>query len=214
MAPRGTRERILDHAERLFAEQGYDRASLRSITEAADVNLAAVNYHFGSKEALVHAVIARRFQPLNEERLALLDALEARGEPTLEGVVRAFVEPVVRVQEGEDAQQVARVAKLLMQISTMSEELSCEHKRLFQRTGERFIPAFLRALPDLDPHAVFWRINFMVAVVAMSFSDAGRLKFISRGACDSADTDEAIAQIVAFLAAGFRAPAPQPKAQP
>ena len=74
-----TRDRILDAAERLFAQQGFDLTSLRALTTEADVNLAAVNYHFGSKERLFEAVLARLIAPINAERLARLDALEAKG---------------------------------------------------------------------------------------------------------------------------------------
>ena len=73
-----TKDRILDTAERLFADKGYPATSLRDITNEAGVNLAAVNYHFGSKEALLSAVLDRRIGPVNEKRLELLDAAEAQ----------------------------------------------------------------------------------------------------------------------------------------
>ena len=72
-----TKDRILDSAERLFARDGFEATSLRAITAEANVNLAAVNYHFQSKEALVQAVIGRRMGPVNAQRIALLDACEA-----------------------------------------------------------------------------------------------------------------------------------------
>ena len=72
-----TKDRILDSAERLFARDGFEATSLRAITAEANVNLAAVNYHFQSKEALVQTVIGRRMGPVNAQRLALLDAYEA-----------------------------------------------------------------------------------------------------------------------------------------
>ena len=93
---RDTKARILDAAEALFASSGFAGASLRSITADADANLAAVNYHFGSKDDLIQAVFARRLTPLNEERLRLLDQLEADagdGPPDLEAIVRAFLIP-------------------------------------------------------------------------------------------------------------------------
>lgn len=78
-----TRERILDAAERLFMESGYEGTSMRMITGEAEVNLAAVNYHFGSKEALLREVFRRRLSWLNRERLSALNELEekANGEP-------------------------------------------------------------------------------------------------------------------------------------
>ena len=95
-----TKERILDAAERLFGERGFLGTSLRSVTAEASVNVAAVHYHFGSKQALVEAVLARRATPMNEERLRLLDELEAAcagPELPLEGVLRAFFAPVIRM---------------------------------------------------------------------------------------------------------------------
>src|SRR5512143_3976610 len=96
-----TKDRILDAAERLFAEHGFDATSLRMITAAAGVNLAAVNYHFRSKDSLIEAVFGRRIGPVNKERLEMLTAAEkaAGSDPlSLEAVVRAFVEPVVRIR--------------------------------------------------------------------------------------------------------------------
>lgn len=205
MTDLSTRDRLLDCAERLFAENGYAATSLRELTQAASCNLAAVNYHFGSKSALVHEVIARRFEPLNERRIAMLDELEAAGDPTLESILRAFVEPILRSRD-EQHDHVTLVTKLLIQLSTMGEDLSEEHARIFKRTSDRFTPAFARALPGIDPVTVCWRITFMVAVVAMSFSEPERLKLISEGRCDASDTDEAMQQMISFLAGGLRAP--------
>src|ERR1700744_1904733 len=95
-----TKTRILDAAERLFARDGFEATSLRAITTEAQVNLAAVNYHFQSKEALVQAVIGRRMGPVNARRLALLDAceLQAAGAPLpLEQTIDAFLRPVVEI---------------------------------------------------------------------------------------------------------------------
>ena len=95
----GTKQRILDVAERLFAERGFSGTSLRTIIGEAGVNLAAVHYHFHSKDALLEAVILRRLEPVNRERLAMLEACEhaARGgPPAVEDILRAFIEPTVR----------------------------------------------------------------------------------------------------------------------
>src|SRR3989442_4377189 len=95
-----TKQRILDSAERMFADYGFAGTSLRAIIADAKVNLAAIHYHYRSKEALFDAVILRRLQPINRERLELLDACERSatdGQPTLEQVLEAFLAPVFRV---------------------------------------------------------------------------------------------------------------------
>src|SRR6185437_8949611 len=95
-----TRTRILDAAEELFMQHGFEGTSMRLLTAKAGVNLAAVNYHFGSKDALVEAVFRRRLDPLNLARLAELEKLEAQGgTPDPEGIIRAFLSPTLRLVE-------------------------------------------------------------------------------------------------------------------
>lgn len=210
MSDPSTKDRLLDAAEALFAEHGYSGTSLRQLTQAAGCNLAAVNYHFGSKERLAHEMIHRRFSPINEERLALLDELEARGNPTLEELLAAFVEPFLRFGR-RDPEAVTTLMRLVMRLATTSADFAKEHLKTFEQTARRFIPAFLAALPQLDRETLFWRLNFAISVVAMSCSDPERLHYISRGACDPNDTDRALDQMVAFLAGGLRADSPKPR---
>src|SRR5437762_11351711 len=92
--PGDTRSRILDGAEELFGERGLDRVSIRDITRKAKANLAAINYHFGSKEDLIAAVFERRVVPVNEARLAALDVVEkavGKKSPKLEAILEAFI---------------------------------------------------------------------------------------------------------------------------
>src|SRR5260221_4491016 len=97
-----TRSRILDVAEELFSEQGFDRVSIRDITRKAQVNLAAINYHFGSKEDLIAAIFERRVVPVNEARLAALKAAQdsAKKNPRLEDILEAFIRPTVQCSFG------------------------------------------------------------------------------------------------------------------
>src|SRR5437867_6100600 len=99
MVSLASKERILDVAERLFAERGFAATSLRNITAEAAVNLAAVHYHFGSKDELIEAVFARRLGPLNRERLRLLEACRAAaggGSPSVEELLEALIAPALR----------------------------------------------------------------------------------------------------------------------
>src|SRR5207237_92281 len=97
-----TRTRLLDVAEELFGEQGFDRVSIRDITRKARVNLAAINYHFGSKEDLIAAIFERRVFPVNEARLAALDAVQrpAKRKPKLEDILEAIIRPTVQFSFG------------------------------------------------------------------------------------------------------------------
>ena len=95
-----TRTRILDAAEELFMQHGFEGTSMRLITAKAGVNLAAVNYHFGSKHALVEAVFRRRLDPMNVARLAELEKLEAEDRASSpEAIIRAFITPGLRLLE-------------------------------------------------------------------------------------------------------------------
>lgn len=210
MSDLSTKDRLLDAAEALFAEHGFSGTSLRQLTQAAGANLAAVNYHFGSKELLAHEMIHRRFSPINEERLDLLDELEARGDPTLEELLRAFVGPFLRFGT-RDPKALTNLMRLMMRLATTGEEFAQEHVKIFQQIAQRFIPAFLATLPELDRETFFWRLNFTISVMAMSNSDPERLRFISQGECDPYDTDQALDQMVAFLAGGLRAACPRPR---
>lgn len=201
---RDTKDRILDTAERLFGERGFDATSLRAITSEAGVNLAAVHYHFGSKDSLIEAVFTRRLQPLNRQRLVELDELEAQGEPDLEDVVRAFVGPPLRLH-----QEVLRGGSDLMRLygRTMAEpkrrfeQLFSEQ---FREVVERFTKALDRALPEHRAEEVFWGLHFAIGTMAHSMCDAGRITLISGGAIREPSVDETLDRLVRFIAAGMR----------
>jgi len=207
-----TRKAILDAAERLFADLGFDGASLRKITAKARVNLAAAHYHFGSKEALLGAALARRIGPLNEERLKLLDECEAaagRKPLPIESVLTALIAPAMRLSR--DRKRGGRVfMRLLGRVfNDPGEKLQSLFFEQFEAIGKRFKPAFRRSLPNLSPVDTMWRLHFVIGVMAHTMADTQKLKFISQGACDPNDTEGIIRQMVVFLAAGMRAPAAQ-----
>jgi AcrR family transcriptional regulator len=203
-----TKERILDVAERLFAEQGFEQTSLRALTAEAAVNLAAVHYHFGSKERLFEAVLQRLLEPVNQKRLALLAPLEARNPPPLEPLIDAFVGPPLRLADHEFRRPTACL--LLGRCWTSpDDEMRSLLLRLFGSVLDRFVAAFSRALPHLPPHEVLWRIFFMVGLMAHTMTVGRHLAVISRGACDPSRTDETVARIVQAVAAAMRAPVPE-----
>lgn len=196
-----TKERILAAAERLFRERGFAGTSLRAITAEAGVNVAALHYHFGGREPLARAVFARRVAPVNEERLRRLDGLEAAGAtPDVEALLRALVEPVFAAARRSPG--FAELGALLVM------ERSGRHAEIVEEVfGEvlsRFRAAFARALPALPPREVHDRLDFCVgAFVHLLAGPAPRRADGSRLAADPATQE----RLVAFLAAGFAAPA-------
>ena len=203
-----TKEQILDAAEILIAEKGIDAVSLRAITSAAKVNLAAVHYHFGSKDALVRKVFERRIRPVNASRLAMLDAVEeaAHGAPAaLESILRAFVEPAIRLySQDPKGPMFMRVCGRIF--AEPSPHLQQSLDDLFANVVERFGSAFQLTLPELEHDELAWRMHFMVGAMIHTLMAHDRLKRFTRGACTMDDPDALIDRLVTFCAAGMRAP--------
>ncbi len=203
-----TKRNILDAAEFLFAAHGPHAASLRQIIRRAKVNLAAVHYHFGSKESLLRAVMARRLVPLNAERLALLEEQERaygkRAVP-LQKVLTALVGPALRLSRNP-----SRGGDVFMQLlgrcfMEADPKIQAMLDRQLEEVASRFIPALQRALPKLPPEDFYWRVHFLVGAMAHTMADAERLRAFSGGCCNPDDTEVMIEQLVNFLSAGFKA---------
>jgi AcrR family transcriptional regulator len=210
---RDTKDRILATAEKLFMERGYAATSLREITARARVNLAAVNYHFGSKEALVREVFERRLGPLNAARIAYLDRLEsaAGGRPLkVESVVEAIVVPALHVSReplAGGAVFLRLLGRAISEPASFVREILPAH---YREVIIRFKEAFTRALPHVPEAELAWRMHFMFG--AMSYTLAGNDALQLIGACklDGADDPEAIIRrLIPFLAAGLQAPLPE-----
>jgi AcrR family transcriptional regulator len=205
-----TKERILDTAERLFSKQGYSATSLRGIIAEADVNLAAVHYHFHSKEALLEAVILRRWLPANRDRLAMLNVCEQEaGEdaPALEKVIEAFVAPTFRMARDPSSGGMVFM-ELLGRLHAEGDLLPKILTSQFGEVLERFGLALRRALPDLPPEELVWRLHFAIGALAQTLRGGSKdLQAISDlSLCFNSEA--ALERLVAFLSAGFRAPVP------
>jgi len=203
-----TRERLLDSAERQFSEHGFAGASLREITSDAEANLAAVSYHFGSKEELFVAVLERVMAPINRERLALLDAAEERaaGQPLeLEELIGILVGPVLRSHAAG-----GRASCALRLFARGQFEDASIWKRLAEGSLKVIKPrleaALARSLPHLSAQDIAYRMHFVMGAVKSAAGDQHALRAMSRGLCDPDDIEGTLAQLVAFLAAGMRAP--------
>ena len=199
-----TRESLLDAAETLFSEHGIEAASLRQITQQAGANLAAVNYHFGSKDGLIRAVFVRRLKPLFDERIRLLEECDLEAEDGLEQVLTAFLAPVVRMRE---AHQGCAFGRLMGRaFSEPKEEVKAIVMEEFREGIERFLGAFRQLLPYLSEGERMWRFHFVAGAMSHTVSCAHVLEKYSGGACHPSDPEEALGQLVTFLAAGMRGP--------
>jgi AcrR family transcriptional regulator len=203
-----TKARILDAAERLFARDGFEATSLRAITAEAKVNLAAVNYHFQSKEALVQAVIGRRMGPLNAQRLALLDAYEAEARlapVALEKIMDAFLRPIVELIGSHAQEFVPLIGRLYTEPGDFAARL---YKQQFEPLRDRFFPVLERALPDLSPSDLAWRLHFSVGALAHTMAASKLLELMSGGRCNISDTEATLVRLKAFVEGGLTAPLP------
>jgi AcrR family transcriptional regulator len=192
-----TKTRILDAAEKLFGEKGFDATSLRDITTEADVNLAAVNYHFQSKESLIEATIMRCAGPVNQKRIAMLDA--AGPKPTIEQIVEAFVGPVLE-------QDFEPMALLMGRVLASPETMQRVFKRHMEALSRRFSDAMGVALPELSHAERMWRLHFTAGAMAHTVTRAPVMRDLFGGVLDFKDRKLLIARLVRFAAAGFRAP--------
>ena len=199
MNEKDTKGRILDTAEKLFGMNGFDGTSLRDITSAAEVNLAAINYHFQSKDSLIDAIVLRRIEPVNRRRFELLDA--AGPNPTVEQIMRAFMAPVMQVKA--DA-LVPLIGRILSNPDLFVERVF--HKHLAP-VSQRFVEALSKALPDLPPSELLWRLHFSVGVLTHTMLWGSIFPKITNGVCDISDREALVDRAVRFVAAGFRAPA-------
>ncbi len=204
-----TRERILDAAETCFAEQGFGATSVRAITAAAGVNLAAVHYHFGGKEALLDAVLTRRIGPVNGERLRRLEALRracAPAAPSVPALLEALLEPVFR-HFHDDAAAVERITRILARCEIEEpERLEAAVFEHFRETGEAFLDALGEALPSLDPALVHERFRWTLGVMTHALAWRHRSVSLPQSLPDD-DPDALLQRMIVFLSTGFRAPA-------
>lgn len=208
--PHETRTRILDAAEELFMLHGFEATSMRQLTAKAGVNLAAVNYHFGSKDALIEAVFRRRLDVMNAARIAELDRLEkeAAGRPlATEAIIRAFIGAGLRMIE--DARGGGRnFIRLLGRTYTdPQKQIRSLIGQLYAPAMERFKGAFERALPQMPRDELVWRMHFMFGTLAYTLAATDTVQLIA--GCKPEDRYDARlleARLTAFLQAGLLAP--------
>lgn len=205
-----TRRRILDAAERHFAKHGIDRVSLREITRDADVNIAAIHYHYGSRDGLVRAVLDRVVVPLNRARIELLDhAHDVRGSGPLplDVVLDAFIRPDLEILEDLRETRRTAVARFLGrtygQPTPIIQQIIGEQ---FSAVGDRFVDELSRSLPHVPRGEIEWRLMSVVGVLVSLFAQTTPDGVPGR--FDPGDVDGTLVRVIAFVAPGLSAPAP------
>lgn len=208
---RDTKDRILDSAEHLFASQGFAATSLRQITSEAAVNLAAVNYHFQSKDLLIEAVLRRKVEPINARRLDMLDALESQLPdvvPTLEEVLKAFILPVLDagllgVELGEFPIVMGRL------LNTPDDWAQGMIDRVLGAVKVRVAQGINRAVRGLRREDLAWAVHFSAGVMSYHLCGGNLLRVLGQNSVDLHDHPEAVERMVTYIAAGIRAMVPR-----
>lgn len=213
-ARRDTKDRILDAAEHLFADHGFAATSLRQITTEAEVNLAAVNYHFKSKEALLSAVIERTLAPINQRRLELLNELESQangGRLDLEAVVRAFVQPAFEARAA-NAESMRHFPRLMARV--MAEPGDWAAPVLLPALHEvtnRFIPIFQRAMRVENRTTVLWGAQFSIGSMTRCLIAPEFIHTITGENLPPESMEQILDRVVCFIVGGMRALAEREK---
>jgi AcrR family transcriptional regulator len=208
----GTRSRILGVSARVFVERGLENVSLREITKLASVNVAAINYHFGSKEGLAEAIFDDLAPRVNAARLAELDAIlqaaEAIGRrPELADIVRSFMRPYVSDPPSESGVLLAQlVFKHRISPTPATHQIIARH---FDPMAQRYIGAFALACPGMSTDELSWRYIFMAGAVLLAATErskSNRMASLTLGRVDGADPAASVEALTRFLlgAIGFR----------
>ncbi len=204
----GTKGRILDAAQSLFAQRGFDAVSLRDITAAAGVNVAAVNYHFGSKEGLIEALLMRRMMPVMLERMRLLDAAEEEfggGVIPVERVLDAFMRPFLTGLQGngEERQLFSKFMGRCM--ADRGSDLPEKALEVLQRVLERFTHELGRVLRDLSEEELIWRLHYCFGVMVHTLMHGERLSVYSQGRSGEPDFETTLQRMIDFCRGGLEA---------
>jgi AcrR family transcriptional regulator len=212
---RDTRERILDAAEQLFMQHGYEGTSMRVVTSQAGVNLAAANYHFGSKEALMQAVLRRRLEVINQERLRLLDEAEvkAAGKPLKPSVIiDCYFGTLLRATADQKAGGETFLRLLGRTFTEPSDFIRAFMSTEYADVLERYKQALFRSLPDVPKAEIVWRFHFMLGATSYAIAGTDALHLVTDWQVEegSAEQDNnLLPRLMSFLLGGLRAPLPQ-----
>ena len=204
MTEPNTKDKILDSAEYLFANKGLKDTSVRDITSHAKVHLAAVNYHFNTKDGLLRALVERRLKPLNQQRLELLDKYENRfgqGSVAVESVLYALIAPAIKM-----CFEAPDFLKITGQIvSHPDEETYTIYLSNFDELFTRVKDVLVFSLPHISEEELMWRIHFVIGSTIHTCTNYSGLSVLSHGVCEMNDQEEIVNTLISFCTAGLKA---------
>ncbi len=198
-----TKERILDAAETLFAQYGFGGTSLRQVTSQADVNIAAVNYHFGSKENLVNEVFRRRMDEMSAQRLQRLQATIATHPDDLEAILAAFVEPALAMAQDRHGGG-AFIRVIARAYAEKNDGLRRFLSEQYGHVLRDFAKAIAQCVPSLSKEELYWRIDYLAGALTYAMADFGMIKRPT-GTSEAEHRQRAAQELIRFAAAGFKA---------
>lgn len=202
-APFSTKDRILGAAEELFAQFGFSGTSLRQVTSRADVNIAAVNYHFGSKENLVNEVFRRRMDEMSAQRLACLRTAIQQHPRQLEPVLAAFVEPALALAQDRHGGS-AFIRVIARAYAEKNDSLRSFLSHQYGHVLREFAKAIAGCVPALSKEELYWRLDFLSGALTYAMADFGTIKRPS-GVAETAHRERAARELIRFAAAGLKA---------
>lgn len=197
-----TKDRILGAAEELFAQFGFSGTSLRQVTSRADVNIAAVNYHFGSKENLVNEVFRRRMDEMTEQRMSALKAAVQAHPGELEPILAAFVQPALALAQDRNGGGafVRVIARAYAEKNDSLRKFLSDH---YGHVLREFAKAIAVAVPGLSKEELYWRLDFLAGSLTYAMADFGLIKRPA-GVTEAAHRERAARELIRFAAAGFK----------
>jgi AcrR family transcriptional regulator len=197
-----TKERILHAAEDLFAQHGFAGTSLRQVTSRADVNIAAVNYHFGSKENLVHEVFKHRMDEMSDKRLSALSECVAKDPADLHGILLAFIQPALALTMDRHGASFVRV--LARAYAEKNDGLRNFLSENYGQVLREFAKAIAVCLPQLSKEELYWRMDFTAGALTYAMADFGLIRR-QPGVTEKAHCEKAAQHLIAFAQAGLKA---------
>ncbi len=200
-----TSERILDVAEELFSQHGLYGVTIREIAKGAGVDTALLHYYFGTKNGIFDAVLLRRAEILNRDRMDAMDAYEAAAgkKATVEGAIAAFLHPVFE-WSNSGGRGWKNYCSLVAQVNNTPAWGGESMARYFDPVVQRLVAVLRRAMPKARDEDLFWCYHLLSGALTLTLSETGRIDRLSKNACRSSDLEAIEPRMVAYCAAGFR----------